>query len=434
MKRRFVRTAVLATAGVVTTVLAGCGSTSPSSGSADGSGKTINVAYWNYGAAAVANNKALASGFEKKNPGVTVTLTPIAASGWGEYYANLSTLIASGKHPDLTFISSEGVKFLEQNNLVLPINHYLDSDPAAEAIKKDMAPGLIKSFSVGNDITALPNAFNDMVIYYNTDLFNKAGLTAPDGSWTWDEFEADAQKLTTGGTYGFAWTGTEIFPGVLPWVANQGGNFVSKDVCAATANTPAVEKAYTFLDGLLQKQISPAPPASNDLITDFENGKIAMFGAGRWPLPTLVKGNVKFDIARYPTGSKYQTVVGAGGYPILKSTKSPDLAWKFQKYTASIEVQNSLIGTKDAPYDSVPSSRTTADKTVAAGIPPANAKLYYDAVDKYPAFTPFPAPAKYSQFESAVLADTQLIFGGNVSVQQGLARMQNDLASIVTCG
>lgn len=417
-------------AGVTATALTGC-SSSPSSGS-EGS-KTLDVAYWNYGAGAVANNKTLVSGFEKQNPGVTVNLTPIAASGWGEYYANLATLIASGKHPDLTAISSEGVKFLDQNNLVLPINTYLKSDKSAQQIKNDIAPGLIKSFSVGNDITSLPNAWNDMIIYYNTDLFKKAGLPMPDGSWSWSQFEAAAAKLTRGGTYGFAWTGTEIFPGVLPWVANQGGNFVSKDVCSATANTPAVEKAYTFLNGLIKKGVSPAPPASNDLITDFENGKIAMFGAGRWPLPALVQTDVKFDITRYPTGSTYQTVVGAGGYPILKSTKNADLAWKFQKYTVSIPVQNALIGTPKTPYDSIPSSRTTADKTVAAGIPPANSKLYYDSVDKYPALTPFPAPAKYSQFETAVLADTKLIFGGNDTVQQGLAQMQKDLEPIVTC-
>ncbi len=415
--------------GITAVALVGCSST-PSSSS---SNKTIDVAYWNYGAAAVANNKALAAGFEKQNPGTKVDLTPIAASGWGEYYANLATLIASGKHPDLTFISSEGVKFLAQNNLVLPINSYLESDPDADKIKKDIAPGLIKSFSVGMDITALPNSWNDMVLYYNTDLFQKAGIPAPDGSWTWDQFQAAAKKLTTGGVYGYAWTGTEIFPGVLPWVANQGGNFVSDDVCSATADSQPVEKAYTFLDGLIQQVISPTPPDSNTVITDFENGKIAMFGAGRWPLPTLVKGSVKFDITRFPTGTTYQTVVGAAGYPILKSAKNPDLAWKFQKYSSSIEVQNSLIGTATDPYDSIPSSRTTADKTVAAGIPPANAKLYYDSVDKYPSLTPFPAPEKYSQFESAVLADTQLIFGGNDTVKQGLAQMQKDLEPIVSC-
>jgi multiple sugar transport system substrate-binding protein len=423
--------ALLVAAGVTVAGLTACSASSSSDSKAS---KTIDVAYWNYGAGAVSDNKALQQGFEKANPGVTVNLTPIAGSGWGDYYANLATLIASGKHPDLTFISSEGVKFLDQNNLVLPINKYLKTDPEATSIKANIAPGLIKSFSVGSDIEALPNSWNNMVIYYNTALFKSAGLPVPTGDWTWDQFEADAKKLTTSSTYGFAWTGTEVFPGVLPWIANQGGNIVSSDVCKPTANSAPVEKAYTFLDGLIKQGISPAPPASNDLITDFENGKIAMFGAGRWVLSSLNPSDFStFDITRYPTGSTYQTVVGAAGYPILKSSKNPDLAWKFQKYTASAAVQDALIGTAKNPYDSIPSLRSTAQKTVAANIPPANTKLYYDSIDNYKSLTPFPAPAKYTQFETAVLQDTGLIFGGNDTVKQGLNQMQSDLGSIVSC-
>ena len=402
--------------------------------SSSGGSKAINVAYWNYGPGAVTNNEALQKGFEKANPGTTVTLTPIAGGGWGEYVANLATLIASGKHPDIAFMASEGIKFLDQNNLLLPINSYLKSDPEAKKIQADMAPGLLKSFGVKGDIASLPNGFNDFVMYYNTDIFKQAGIAAPTGDWTWDQFEAIAKQLTTADRFGYAWTGTEIAPGVLPWIANQGGNLVSSDVCKPTANSAPVEKTYDFLNGLIKQGISPAPPASNDLITQFENGKIAMFGAGRYVIPSMLgSGFSSFDITRYPTGSTYQTTLGASGYPILKSSKNPDLAWEFQKYAASAAVQDAEIGTKTAPYDSVPTLRSTMVKTVAAGIPPANTKLYYDAVDKYKTLAPFPAPAKYTQFESAVIQDSQLIFGGNDTVQQGLDQLQKDLEPIVTC-
>jgi multiple sugar transport system substrate-binding protein len=430
--------ALVVAAGLTVAGITACGTSGSSNTKAS---KTIDVAYWNYGAGAVTDNTALKKGFEKKYPGTTVTLTPIAGGGWGEYIANVATLIASGKHPDITFIASEGVKFLDQNNLILPINKFLKSDPEAKKIKADIAPGLLKSFSVNGDIASLPNGFNDFVMYYNTDLFKKAGIPAPTGDWTWPQFEAIAKQLTvtpsgasSPSQYGYAWTGTEIAPGVLPWIANQGGNLVSNDVCKPTANSAPVEATYSFLEGLIKQGIAPAPPASNDLITDFENGKIAMFGAGRYVIPSMLGAGFKsFDITRYPTGSTYQTTLGASGYPILKSSQNPDLAWKFQKYAASAEVQDAEIGTPTAPFDSVPTLRSTAVKTVAAGIPPANTKLYYDAVDNYKTLTPFPAPAQYTQFESAVLQDTQLIFGGNDTVQQGLDQLQKDLGPIVSC-
>lgn len=429
--------ALLVAAGIAVAGLTACSST----GSTGNAGKTLDVAFWNYGSSAISDNTALQKGFEKKYPGTTVNLTPIAGANWGEYYANLATLIASGKHPDLTYISGEGVQFLDKNNLVLPINNYLKTDPEAKSITADIAPGLITGFTAGKDILGLPNAWQDMVIYYNTALFKKAGIPAPTGNWTWDQFQAIAKQLTvtpagssTPTQYGYGWTGTEFFPGVLPWIANQGGNFVDKTVCKPTANSAPVEKAYTFLNGLIKQGISPAPPASNDVITDFENGKIAMMGAGRWVITSFLPAGFKtFDITRFPTGSTYQTVFGGDAYPILKSSRNPDLAWKFQKYSASAQVQDSLIGTATNPYDGISPLRSTAQKTVAAGIPPANSKLYYDSIDKYPSLAPYPAPAKYSQFEAIVLQDTQLIFGGHDTVSQGLNQMQKDLEPVMGC-
>src|SRR5262249_5051455 len=90
---------------------------------------TLNIAYWDYGPAAESGNKTIADGFTAANPGVTVTLTPIAGENWGTYYANLATTIASGQHLDLAFTASEGIKFLAQNGLVVPINQFLESDP-----------------------------------------------------------------------------------------------------------------------------------------------------------------------------------------------------------------------------------------------------------------------------------------------------------------
>jgi multiple sugar transport system substrate-binding protein len=429
--------AVAITAALAAATLTSCSNTASDSSAP----KTLNVAFWDYGPAAETANKALADGFMKDHKGVTVTTTPIAGDNWGGYYANLATLIASGKHPDLTFISSEGVKFLSQNNLVLPINGYLKSDPDAKAIQKDIAPALLKSFAVGGDITAIPNGWNDMVVYYNTAMFKAAGVPAPTADWTWDEFEQTAKALTkdtngdgTPDQYGFTWASNEIFPGILPWVANQGGNLVSSDVCKATADSAPVEKAVSYLEGLIKDGVSPAPMPMSDVFTRFQAGQIAMFGAGRWPTATfLPAGFTSFDIQKYPSGSTYQTVTGSAGYPILKSSKNPDLAWEFQKYSASAAVQDSEIGTPTAPRDSIPSLRSTAQKTVDAKIPPANGALFYDSVDKYKALSPFPAPAKYSEYESTVLRYTQLIFGGEDSVKDGLAGMQKDLSAIITC-
>jgi multiple sugar transport system substrate-binding protein len=400
---------------------------------------TLNIAYWDYGPAAESGNKTIADGFMAANPGVTVTLTPIAGENWGTYYANLATTIASGQHLDLAFTASEGIKFLAQNGLVVPINQFLDKDPGAQALKADIAPNLLTSFAFGDDITALPQGWNDMVIYYNRDVFDAAGVAYPKADWTWDDFKATAKALTadtngdgTNDRYGFAWASNEIFPGILPWVANAGGNLVNDDVSAPTANSPEVIEAVTYLKDLLDEGIAVTPSPMSDIFTAFQNGSVAMFGGGRWPSATFLPNGFKnWDIQLYPTGKTYKTVAGSAGYAILTSTPNQELAWELQKYTVSQEVQDSMIGTPEAPRDSIPTLRSTAQKTVDAGIPPDNGQLFYASIDDYPALLPFPAPAKYSEYESTVLRHLQLIFAGEVSVEDGLNAMQEDLSTII---
>ena len=42
---------------------------------------------------------------------------------------------------------------------------------------------------------AIPYDFGPLVVFYNKDLFAKAGLKEPSTTWTTDEFEADARKI-----------------------------------------------------------------------------------------------------------------------------------------------------------------------------------------------------------------------------------------------
>lgn len=432
---RFSRKVALVGAAVLAVApLAGCSSSKPSGD------KSLSIIYWNYGPPAEASNKSIANGFMSTHPGVKVSLTPVSGDNWGTYYANVATLMASGKHPDLMVTSGEGAQFLHANHLVRPINKYLAKDPAAKAIQADIAKGLIDGFTVKGDIETLTYGWNDMVIYYNTAVFKKAGVQPPKADWTWDDFKAIAKKLTADTNkdgkpdrYGFAWSSNEIFPGIMPWVANAGGNLTSDDVCKPTVDTPQVNKAVGYLQDMIKTGIAPAPMPMSDIFTRFENGQIAMFGAGRWPIATFLPKFKDFDVQLYPKGDTYRTVFGGDGYPILKSSNNPDLAWEYQKFSVSRQSEQQYVGTPNKPGDTIPSLRSVAQTISKAGVPPKNSDLYYDSIDKYPTLVPYPAPAKYSPFESAVLRHLQLIFAGESSVADGLKAMQSDLSGIVTC-
>ncbi len=56
-------------------------------------------------------------------------------------------------------------------------------------------------------VAGVPFLLESQVVFANKKLLDAAGVAVPaaDAPWTWDEFQANAQKLTKGDTYGVAW-------------------------------------------------------------------------------------------------------------------------------------------------------------------------------------------------------------------------------------
>jgi multiple sugar transport system substrate-binding protein len=428
------------------TALAATGITGCSSGGGEeaqeGDGQSLELMFWNWGSGAEAGWQRVADMFIEENPDVEVSLVPVAGENWGSYLANASTQIAGGAKPDLIYTATEGVKYLSSNNLLVPVDDLIEGDEEAEALVEDIAPNLMESLSADGQTWALPYAWNNMVMYYNTDRFEEAGVEPPSEDWTWDEFLETAKALTEDEDgdgdperYGFTWASNEIFPGVLPWVVNAGGNLVTEDRCTVTVDSPEVTEAMTFLNDLIvTEKVSPAPSPMTDVFAQFQNGDVAMFGAGRWPLGTFIPEEFEaFDIQKWPTGKRYQTVFGVGGFPILQSSPNPELAWEFQKFASSTPVQELSVGSADAPATDIPALRSVAATLPDLGGAPANSQLFYNSVDEYDAIEWFFAPTQYSEFEAAFLRHTGLIFAGEVPVEEGLAAAQTELESIVSC-
>src|SRR5690625_89721 len=436
------------TAGVL--ALSACGSgTDPGSSSNGGNNNTdsgngenvvLEFLFWNWGPDAQPGWESITDEFMETHEGISFKLTPVAGENWGTYLANAATMIAGGAKPDLIYTATEGVKFLILNDMIMPLDDLVEGDAEAEEILADMAPNLVDGLRSDGSLYALPYAWNNMVIYYNTERFDEAGLDYPSADWTQDDFVEIATKLTEDvdgdgrpDKYGYTWASNEMFPGIMPWVLNYGGNLASDDLCEATVDSPEAIEAVSFLAELVnEKGIAPAPAPMADIITQFENGDVAMFGAGRWPLATLLPDFEDFDVQVFPKVNEQITEFGVAGFPILSSTENPEEAWAFAKFASSLQIQERAIGSEDTPATDIPARRSVADQIVAEGLLPENSEIFYDSVDKYDAAL-VPAPANFSDFESTILRHVGQIMAGEVSPEQGMQDAQQELESIVTC-
>lgn len=403
---------------------------------------TINFVFWNYGPEAQPGWEAVVASFNEIHPEITVNLIPVEGTNWGSYLDGTATLIAGGEQPDLMWVATEGVQLLvNELQLAMPLDDYIAAD--AEELQPffdDVAPALVDAFNVDGSQYMLPYSWNNMVMYYNTARFAEAGVDAPAADWTRDDFLATAQALTVDEDgdgnpekYGYAWDNSGLFISIMPWVYANGGNILTDDLCAAQLTSPEVVDALQFMYDLIYTyKVAPSPTGYGDLYNLFQNGSVAMFGAGRWPLTAFIPAEyTDFDVQVWPGNPDQKVEFGIDGFPILNTSQNPDAAWEFLKFMTTSEIQNRLVGSVDSPLSNIPARASSAD--MMAEFPPANSGIFYGSVESG-ASALVPAPRRFNQMENALLRYTGLIFANEMSVEDALAAAQTELESIVTCG
>jgi multiple sugar transport system substrate-binding protein len=302
----------------------------------------------------------------------------------------LSTEIASGDGPDII----GPVGWAGSNAFY---GQYLDFSTQLKSSGFDTSvfnPALVKMYETSQGTVGLPFAVYPSAFFYNTALFDAAGLayppakygdkyTMPDGSqvdWTWDTVTKVSQLLTVDKAgknateagfdktnitqYGFSWV-DETQPSY--WGTYWGnGSYLAAD--GKTAQAPDVWVAawkwtYNSIWGDQPFQPNAAVAGSADFGTNntFNSGKIAMTDEPVWY--TCCMGNVKtWDAGIMPM---YNGVVAgridADTFRIWKGTKHPDEAFQVLAYIVTTGLQKLIIGSKDLPpaYGALPAR--TAD-------------------------------------------------------------------------
>ncbi|MFZ2188526.1 MAG: extracellular solute-binding protein [Candidatus Moraniibacteriota bacterium] len=111
------------------------------------------------------------------------------------YEKDLVDALASGKGPDV---------FLIHNTWLPAFSNKIVSAPkevlTEQKFRKDFVDVCANDFISKGEIFAVPLSVNSLALYYNKDLFNAAGITAPPK--TWDEFVFVTEKITKINTMG----------------------------------------------------------------------------------------------------------------------------------------------------------------------------------------------------------------------------------------
>ena len=197
-----------------------------------------------------------------------------------------------------------------------------------------------------------------MVLYYNKDLFDKAGLEYPTDSWTWDDMQAAATQLTIREgdnvtQWGMDMGALSIWWGLqtLSWAQNDA--FFDKELepTKFQMTNPANVTSMQFVQDLIWKaQIAPNAAQRTAVGQDvgiFQSGRTALIADGSWSIANFGSLPFKWDIAPLPKWQDSRVVpYWLGGWVITKGSKVPQEAFNYANWSAT-EFQDQMAKDHD---------------------------------------------------------------------------------------
>lgn len=236
-------------------------------------GKDTTVKIW-IPAAWEDHYKAVAAEYNEYHPNVKFEWT---ATSFDDHFKKVPLALKSGSGPDLFWMHNS------QNAAMLPNMEPLPEETfPREALTQDFRN--VAGNVIDGDLYYVDLGLMTGVIYYNTDLWEEAGLTDADIPKTWDEFRAVAKTLTQRDgnnlqVAGFNTNGAEYFWEDL--VYQQGKYLFDESGETAVFDSPEALRAAELMYDLYNtdKSGDGTQPRAEEA---FANGKAAMIYTWGW--------------------------------------------------------------------------------------------------------------------------------------------------------
>ena len=372
--------------------------------------------------------KVYADAIERLNeqyPNIVVEDLYNSVPSWGEYINSIKLRVAGGQPVDVIYVAIEGAQELIFQDIIMPIDDIIDADPELQRIVDQTEPVLHDALKGPDGSTYfLTREWNNMIIHYNTAMFEEAGIEPPSPDWTWEDFLDTAIKMTSGEgadkVWGFAIPYFNF--GLAPWFHTNGTSTLNEDWTDSNLDDPKVLEAVKFVHSLVHEYgVSPAV-AGTDPYELFQSGHAAMTGAGRWPvLGYIDNGFTTVDVTPWPQKETGTTVFGSGGFAVRKDSPNVDASIAVIKEFMSDQTQLDFTNLNT----SLPATRTVTDNNPEFNKIPPSAHLFFDSLED---IKPIPAPANFAEVEGIFMRNMDLIMGDSVTPEEGLAKAHEELS------
>lgn len=181
-------TGVVAAVSAVVFLASGCGASSASSDSgSDSTNDKVTITFAGWSLSQTPEFKTLADGFHKAHPNITVKLKEYSAD---DYDKQLTADISAGAQPDV-FPMKNLQKYYTYGH---ESGGLADLSSIADSYKDNKYID-VSQYKLDGKYFAMPYRSDAWVLFYNKDMFKKAGVAEPNAKWTWDDYTKAAAEL-----------------------------------------------------------------------------------------------------------------------------------------------------------------------------------------------------------------------------------------------
>ncbi|MBN9607111.1 MAG: sugar ABC transporter substrate-binding protein [Actinomycetales bacterium] len=353
---------VVAAAGLI---LAGCSADGGDSG-------PVTITYTNFisNGGNEDNLQTIVDAFEAENPDITVEVTTLP---YGDYGTALQTDLAAGTVSDVFDIEYANYRQFQADGVLAPITV---ADPGA------YRPSLLEAYQTDGTQYALPSSFSDVVLYYNKDLFDAAGLDYPSSDWTWADEKKAAEALTDQAAGVWGDHQPVSFYEYYKALAQNGGQFLTDDGTAVAFNTPEGVEAAQWLvgkSGTVMPTIEQGQGTADFDTNLFKDGKLAMLHSGIWVFGAFADVPFGWDIAVEPGNTTQASAVFSNAVGVSATSEHQEAAAKWAEFLTSSET---MVNVRlDSGWELPPISDEAKLSTYLDKGAPDNRQAVFDSLD-----------------------------------------------------
>ena len=362
----------------------------------------------------------LVDAFESSHPEIEIKLRHIPSPR--EYRTRLATEFAASSPPDVTLMNYRRYASFAAAGLLEPLGPYLEDSSLID--REEFYEVAIDGFIWRGELMCIPQNISSLVVYYNQELFDEAGVPYPPDAWTWDTFLETAKALTldVDGDGRIDQYGLGLEPSLFrlaPFVWQNGAPLVD-DVERPTRLTltrlPSLEALQWFVD--LRQVHGVVPGRVEETAQDSESrfiaGTTAMFLNSRRGTPTYRQIDAfTWNVAPLPRKETEAGILHSDAYCLSGAAGDKDAAWTFIEFANSFEGQSVIVRSGRT----VPSLKAVAesDAFLDDGLRPARSYVF---VDNARIARRVPVISTWEEIEGTADREIERAFYGDISAEE----------------